>query len=466
MNNFNLLKNYKTFKKAFGKLSEDKVTLCTDTRNYSNQSAFLAISGDNYNAFQFISSPIEHGCKNIIFSENSINISLLEKYLEQYPDVTFILVDDSIRFLQEHAKNISMRFQAQGNKLICISGSNGKTTTKEMLAYILEGLGLNIIKTQKNNNNHIGVPLTLLQISDKTEYAIVELGSNHPGEIETLCDIAQPNIGVVTNIGFTHMEFFPELDDVFKEEAFLFHHIANKNVKQKIFFQNLNDDYIKTLPNLASSVSFGPKFSDYQLNAESISGQIIFKGDAYEVNNSNITGKHNFFNLCVSIAITHKVTGLDIEKICEVAQDFKPTANRSQWLDLNGTKIFLDAYNANPSSMEVAINAFEDFLEKNNVKHKEACVILGDMNELGEKCAAHHEGLGKLVGQKKFGSTIFVGRYANYYTSGLQDTREVKKFDTTANLIELFRSKLICDYKYIFIKGSRSLQLEALVDIT
>jgi UDP-N-acetylmuramoyl-tripeptide--D-alanyl-D-alanine ligase len=472
MNNLSQLKDYQTFKSVIGKITEEEiiqlpvVTLCTDTRAYDGETAFLAITGERFNGFEFIQVPVKKGCKIIIFTDHDSNKSLLENYLNKYPDLTFIKVSNSITFLQEHARNVAKKFQASGKKLICISGSNGKTTTKEMLYSLLAELGFRVIKTQKNNNNHIGVPLTLLQISKSTEYAVVELGSNHPGEIKALCEIAEPNIGVVTNIGLTHMEFFPELSDVFKEEGFLYHHIVNKNSKQKIFFQNLDDNFLKKLPNSSDTVGFGKNHGEYQFNVDSISGMISFQGANYEVNNSNITGKHNFYNLCLSIAIAHKVSGLDLKKICKAAEKFQPTKNRSQWLELKGKKVFLDAYNANPSSMEVALNAFQDHLDKNNISYHDACVILGDMNELGAKSAEYHKLLGQFVMEKKFGGTIFVGRYAKDYISNSEFSENIKTFETTEELADFFQSKVVMDYKYIFIKGSRSLQLEALVDIT
>lgn len=463
------LKNFNCVLDYSHNLSENELTISTDSRTYLDEEVFVAISGDNFNAFEYIESVLAKGCRNIVFTANKKNQNLLIQYVKNYTSINFIAVTDSIHFLQEVATNISNKFQQMGKKLICISGSNGKTTTKEMIFHILKELEKNVICTQKNNNNHIGVPLTLLQINKNTEYAIVEFGSNHPGEIKVLCDIANPSIGITTNIGYTHMEFFPTLADVFQEEAYLLDFINKKeNSEQRILFINKDDDLLKNMELNKSSVTFGTnaKDLDYSFEIAESKATISYAGGSYEVDNSNLTGQHNFYNLCVSVAVVHKTSQISLEKIIKAAQNFTPTKNRSEWTQIDNTQIFLDAYNANPSSMRTALVGFKSRLLKNEINLKDACAILGDMNELGDHTAKFHLELGEFASQLGFGKVVFVGRYASHYIAHVAEGDAISTYSSTKDLKEIFQQMYLNKFEYIFIKGSRSLQLESLIDIT
>lgn len=452
--------------KAFSKMN---LEVSTDSRHYNGQSLFVAISGVNFNAFEFIEKVVDQGCVNIAFTNNDLNNDLLKEYVSRYPHVNFIRVKDSILLLQQLANVVSIEFQKKGKKLICISGSNGKTTTKEMLYSILKNLGTNVICTQKNNNNHIGVPLTIFQITEDVDYAIVELGSNHPGEIKTLCEIAAPSIGVTTNIGYTHMEFFSSLEKVFEEEAYLYTYIDKFcSFDKKLFFQNYDDEYLSKLDKQNFCIGFGSSESEleYKFDITSKVVKILYGDINYEVNNPNITGKHNFYNLCVSIAVAHKITKIPIEKVLRAAQEFSPTKNRSQWTKLKTSNIFLDAYNANPSSMRASLNGFYDYISSLSQGNKKSCVILGDMNELGVDTAMFHEKLGTDVVGMNFDKVIFVGRFANDYRNAIPQESSVEIYSSVEELKKQFNQNVIGVYDYVFIKGSRSLQLESLIDIT
>jgi UDP-N-acetylmuramoyl-tripeptide--D-alanyl-D-alanine ligase len=463
------IKNYSSFLECTQQLKDNVVTLCTDTRSYDGELIFLAITGERFNGFEFAEQMIAKGCKNIIFTKSKINDELFKGYFQKFPECNFIKVTDSIKFLQEHTRNISDKFIAKGNKLICISGSNGKTTTKEMLYSILDNIVGKTIRTLKNNNNHIGVPLTLLQINEDIKYAVVELGSNRPGEIKTLCNIANPNYGVTTNIGYTHMEFFPTLEDVFKEEGYLFEYMS-KHVKhdKKKFFLNRDDQFLSTLNDEAFCISYGENDENntYHFDIKDSHAKITTEGVSYEIANANITGKHNFYNLCVSIIISHQATGVGFPQILEAAKNFSPTSNRSQWVELESSKVFLDAYNANPSSMRAALQGFRDRVSTLDGSLKNCCVILGDMNELGSNASSFHSELGSEVCDMNFGQSIFVGRFAQDYAHTIENKNNVLCYDAAEKLKNDFRKNIINNFKYVFIKGSRSLQLESLIDIT
>lgn len=430
------------------------VKVSTDTRELEEANFFLAIEGEKFNPLKFLDQIVKANCSYVIYTKNKTNDEIIKKYEDS---VTFIATEDSILFLQEISGLLADKFQDAGGKLIAISGSNGKTTTKEMLFHLLKHVHSETICTQKNNNNHIGVPLTLLQISKETKYAIVELGSNHPGEIELLCKISRPRIGVTTNIGDTHMEFFDTRENVFKEEGFLCDAVLN-NSHSKIYFVNSDDEYLKQNLGKKNSVDFGASGQNYKFSVDKQKAMINNNGHEYNITNKFITGKHNIFNLCLAFSMAKEIDPNNTQQYLEAAKTFRPTANRSQWLKISSTEIFLDAYNANPSSMLSAIDGFIDQIGEDS----SYCLILGDMYELGDKTEQYHFELAKTLSDKGLQNFIFIGKFSDSYNSGCGEQGLV--FETTNALIKTFKNDVLNKYKYVFIKGSRSLQLESLVE--
>lgn len=434
---------------------EESITLSTDTRNLKSSDTFLALTGEKFNALNFLDHVAESGCSTVIYSKNSDNDKIIEKYKES---LNFVATLNSEKFLQEITHCLAKDFQDNGGSLIAISGSNGKTTTKEMLFHLFRSVHPETICTQKNNNNHIGVPLTLLQITSETKYAIVELGSNHPGEIEVLCDIASARIGVTTNIGDTHLEFFHNRENVFKEEGFLFRAVQAYGVKG-LYFVNNDDEFLKLNNGARNTLSFGKNGEDYKFSIENEKGIIKNNNYEYSITNNFITGEHNIFNLCVAFSIAKEIDEANTQKYLEAAKGFRPTANRSQWLNLGGKEVFLDAYNANPSSVAAAVSGFVS-----KVGHdSNYCLILGDMYELGEDASKYHSDLAKNLLNKGYKNFIFVGKFSPDYNAGGDGLGEV--YQSTESLKKVFSKKVLDKYDYVFIKGSRSLQLESLVDI-
>lgn len=437
-------------------LSEDIVTICHDSRAYEGQNTFLAISGENYNALKFLQPMIDQGLENIIYSKNDEN----DEIVKSYSSVNFIAVDCSIKFVQEYSSFRTKKWYSNSNnKLLAICGSNGKTTTKEMLYSILNEIIPNkVICTQKNNNNHLGVPFTLLDIDADTEVALVEFGSNHPGEIQTLCEICKPNYAVTTNIGETHLEFFKNLDAVFKEEAYPFEFMKSSTHSEYKFFKNSDDEFIKTLESSFVS-SFGyngtqykflKKESDYYLNN-------------IKIENENIFGEHNFYNLCLACSIIMDFYPSKTEEIILAAKNFKPTVNRSEIKMFQGSEIYLDAYNANPSSMKAAINSFIDHLDQKQVDSNKRIFVIGDMNELGDYTESAHRELGELLSSIPHKDVFYVGQYASFFRQGFGD--EATFYENVAEFKESFQKLTSSDKFYCLIKGSRSLQLEQILDI-
>jgi len=431
----------------------DHLSFFTDTRTYNNERVFIAIEGDNFKPLNFIEN-IHERC--IIICEKT---ALNEKIIKENSKRSFIVVNDSIEALKEISSLICRKFQENSGKLIAISGSNGKTTTKEMLTHLLSSIGKTVC-TQKNNNNHIGVPLTVFQIKSDTRFCIVELGSNHPGEIQYLVDMIEPQYGICTNIGETHLEFFENVENVFQEESYLCRYLEEH---KKLCFLNLDDEYLENYKNYKNKISFG-KDPDadavYSVGANTF--RLNYQNHEFNFENNHITGEHNKINMLSAVLIASQFIE-DIEKLKVAVKTFIPTPNRSQWLELNNTKIFLDAYNANPSSMRAAIYAFREKCMEMGLKKEEFALVLGDMNELGPRSETYHEEIGKFCSQNGIGNLYFVGRYAHSYNKG--SNYQGAEFLTTEQLKTKMKN-IVPMHKAILIKGSRSLQLESAVDIT
>lgn len=465
MINLSLLQNCPSVKIKTGR--SGSLDFCTDTRKYHHPSAFVAIPGVKVNPLDVIGNLLERNCPLVVYqdsSENSAKVALLEG---KYPGTDFLPVSDSVTFLQELTHFHIKEWKEKNPKrtIFAISGSNGKTTHKEMLSFMLrEVLPGKVVSTEKNNNNHLGVPLTLLGVNEQTEIVVLELGSNHPGEIKVLCDIAQPNAGITTNIGATHLEFFGTEEKVFEEEAYLFHAVRDFTQGEGFFLVNTDDEFLQKLPLSKGSVSYG-------INKEVMApvtlledgAEIRYQGKSLVAKNEFITGNHNKLNLitCLFIAF-HFYPELERELKSAAAQ-FRPTKNRSEWITFEERSIYLDAYNANPSSMKAALQGFKDSIMARGQRLEEACIVLGDMNELGEATPQYHKDVGLFVKGLGFKNVYFIGRYATHYLAGYP---EAHGRSSSADFKQEYRNQCITKYPVHFIKGSRSLQLESLFDIT
>lgn len=444
------------------------VVIETDTRVYRRGNAFFAIKGEKHDPFKYVEDILVE-IPLIVFESTEENNQLARNWAKKFPKTFFISVKNSIRFLQSLSELHVLDWYSSTTThyQIAISGSNGKTTTKEMLYHILSHVfGKDIIGTKKNNNNHIGVPLTLLDINpNSTKAAVVEFGSNHPGEMKVLCDLAHPNVGITTNIGFTHMEFFNELKDVFVEEGEIFHEIM-KQTKQKGFFLiNDDDEFVKTFPNFSNTKRFSctnPMAEYfYEIFVDRVKIKISQKKEI-NIKNAHITGSHNFSNLANALVIAQELFPEKLDDMCLAASSFKPTANRSQWIIFQNKDIFLDAYNANPSSMKAALRSFVDYCLELGLKKSDLLVIIGEMKELGMKSAEFHYEFAQWLSTLGLPHVIYVGNFQSEIKSGCPNVLTV---DNVENVVKTFENKL-ANSKKCFIKASRSLQLERLIGIT
>jgi UDP-N-acetylmuramoyl-tripeptide--D-alanyl-D-alanine ligase len=442
--------------------------VATDTRAKSDGHAFIAIQGEKYDAFTFL-KPLLKNIPLVIYQQNEKNLLLAKEWSKEFPETTFVAVKNSVTYLQKLASVHVRDWYANTDihHLIAISGSNGKTTTKEMLYHLLKNtMHSEVIATQKNNNNHIGVPLTIFDIDPrKTKAAVVEFGSNHPGEMKVLCDLAFPNVGITTNIGHTHMEFFSELKDVFIEEGLIFEAVMKETNKLGIFLINDDDEFLKTFPNTQHSLRFSTINKNAQVfySFDTSAVNINFNdGKNFKLRNDNITGRHNFLNLANAFVIAQKLFPSLEKNLIEAATSFHPTPNRSQWISFEGKDVFLDAYNANPSSMKAALLGFLETAQSQKITKENVFVVVGEMKELGAKAPQYH---GEFAGWIKTLDIPHIFYIGDFHDEVHKNAPHVQCFRNVEEAQNSFLMNLKKSQK-CFIKASRSLQLERLVGIT
>ncbi|MFP5385436.1 MAG: UDP-N-acetylmuramoyl-tripeptide--D-alanyl-D-alanine ligase [Bacteriovoracia bacterium] len=439
----------------------------TDTRKYQHPGAFVAIPGVKVNPLDIIDSLLLKECPVVFYQQDAVNDEKVKTLRSKFSTTEFVPVTDSVTFLQEltHFHVREWKSRNPRNTVFAISGSNGKTTHKEMLAFILQNvLPGKIVATEKNNNNHLGVPLTLLGVSEKTEVVVLELGSNHPGEIKVLCDISGPNAGITTNIGATHLEFFGTEEKVFEEEGLLYYSVKNNTEGKGFYLINLDDKFLRKFVPFQGAVTYGEDPEAMaQVSFLEQGAEISYAGEKFRAENESITGKHNKLNLVTCLFIACRIYPEYKVQFVEACKKFRPTKNRSEWIEFEKASIYLDAYNANPSSMKAALHGFKESVLSEGHTMSETCIVLGDMNELGDSTPQYHKEIGELVKEMGFPNVFFVGRFASYYQSG---NPEGQTKSSSAEFKNEYRNVCLKKYPIHFIKGSRSLQLESLFDIT
>ena len=420
---------YRLFQKTKG--------VVTDTRLSVKNSFYIALKGINFDGNNFAKEAIEKGAFYALVNKKSI----------AKDNDRFIYVDDTLKTLQKLA---NYHRSIIDTKIIAITGSNGKTTTKELLSEILSK-EFKIFATKGNLNNHIGVPLSLLSINRECEYAIIELGANHLGEINHLCKIAKPDFGLITNFGYAHIEGFGSFDGVVKGKSELYNYLIEK--KGRLFI-NLDDviqkKWLKYRPISTYGQTSKANFKIEQINNKG-------KGTTIKIENliieSQLFGDYNFSNIGASVAIS-RFLGVSNQKIKKALELYKPINKRSQVINKKNNKILLDAYNANPSSMIASINSFL----KNNPKNSIA--VLGDMLELGFYEKEGHVKIIKLLESSAFEEIFFVGKLFFKFSKESNSFKKTIHFFKEKIEAYSYLKKRKFKNKNILIKGSRKLQLE------
>ena len=406
-----------------------------DTRNIKENDIFFAIKGPNFDGNKFAEEAIEKGCSYVI-SDNLHLRKLSDK---------IIYVKNSIETLQKLGNYHRRTLKA---KIIAITGSNGKTTSKEILLNVLK-YRYNTIATKGNLNNHLGVPLTLLSMDIDTEIGIIEMGANHLKEIETLCKIAEPDYGYITNFGNAHLEGFKTIEGVIKGKSELYEYL--KSNSKLIFYNSQNNTQSNIIGEYTNSFSYGINANDdCQLTKVKSSDNIQVRYKNKTIS-SKIYGDYNFDNICIAIAIGD-FYNIDFEDIKKGVENYLPDNNRSQITTKESNTIILDAYNANPTSMDLAIKSFE------KLKYTNKIIIAGDMFELGEESNKYHQQIVNYLETTSNIEIFIVG--VNF--SKTNHTNKIKSFLTTEELITNLM-KLKIKNSSILIKGSRGMELEKVI---
>ena len=406
----------------------------TDSRKLESGSLYISLKGPNFNGNSFAKEALDKGASYAIVDEKEYAIN-----------DSYILVDDCLDTLQELATHHRRNSKA---KILALTGSNGKTTSKELIYSVLKSK-LNTIATTGNLNNHIGVPLTLLSIQAETQIAIVEMGANHLREIEMLCNMAEPDYGYITNFGKAHLEGFINLQGVIKGKSELYTYLMGKS--GLIFINNKDPKQIEITNNYSNKFTFGETESNANYSVKTVNPKISMSIEDVTIN-TNLFGEYNVENIASAICIG-KYFGLSNLEIKKGVESYIPNNNRSQILEKGSNKIILDAYNANPTSMKLTLANFNEMDEKNKI------VFVGDMYELGENSHEMHQDIVETIEKMNFDQSYLLGDLF----SKTKFSSKIKAFSTLEDLNNSVKLKEISNAT-ILIKGSRGMQLEKILD--
>ena len=427
----------KTIEKIYQYYSQ-KYLVSTDSRKIEEGCVFVALKGERFDGNDFAYQVAEDGIAACVIADR--------KDLPQHERL--FIVDDSLTTLQELAK---LHREKCETPIIGITGTNGKTTTKELVSAVLSKK-YDLIYTQGNFNNHLGVPLTLLRIKPETEMAVVEMGANHPGEIAQLCSIAQPDFGIITNIGKAHIEGFGSFEGVIKTKKELYDYLRDIRESRDIrIFVNKDNTILVNISEGLSSFTYGKENADVNVTTVSSNPYLTVMWDGREIR-TNLVGDYNLENAAAAIAVGCHFN-IDKEKIVKALEEYRPTNNRSQFIKSEKNEIVMDAYNANPTSMQHSLRNFK------NISGDNSMLILGDMKELGKESESEHKIIVELIEELGFKDVILVG------SEFMKVSKESYKNFTDVEALAEYLSRNTIDGKKILIKGSNSIHLEKLINI-
>ncbi len=427
----------------------DLSSVSIDSRTVEKGALFFGINGERFNGNAYAAKALENGASLVVVDDS-------EYYVES--DSRYLFVEDSLKALQDLAHAYRQLFDIP---VLGLTGSNGKTTTKELIYAVLQ-TEKRVHATAGNFNNHIGVPLTLLRMPKDTEIAIIEMGANQPGDIQELCEIAAPNMGLITNIGAAHLERLGSLEGVQETKGALFRYVLREG---GLIFCNNEDKRVRALAKESSNASaftYGEGDSDVRMSIfkENPSGMGVTLRhripvvDMLSVHTS-LTGKYNGLNIAAAITVALHF-GISKQNMKEGISSYVPTNNRSQILEKKGHRFWMDAYNANPSSMEAAIR---------NICKQESpqdlVLVLGDMLELGSEEVKYHIELGKFIQQFTPALTIGIGPLMQHTAGALKSPSKwyASTQDAKTHFWEDISGKPV-----VFLKGSRGMKLETLLE--
>ena len=411
--------------------------ITTDSRNCPKGSIFFALKGDKFDGNQYAGKALASGCVYAVIDNP-----------DYYIGERTILVDNVLKTLQQLAPH---HRKVLGLPIIGITGTNGKTTTKELLAAVLS-TKFNLLYTEGNFNNHIGVPLTLLRLTHDHEMAVIEMGASHPGDIKELVDIVHPNYGIITNVGRAHLEGFGSFEGVIRTKGELYDYIRRS--KGKIFIKKENE-YLQSIAKGIEQITYGNGDDAFA------SGQVVScdpflvfnwkqQGKLHTVE-THMIGSYNLDNVLAAVAVG-RFFKIPAERISRAIAAYEPTNNRSQFKKTDNNELIIDAYNANPSSMKVALDNFI------TMPVQPKAIILGDMRELGPTSDELHAEVVEQIKKGQFDKVFLCGEHFS------KVGKEFSPFATTEAMVEELRKQPLKGY-HILIKGSHSMGLEKLADI-
>jgi len=432
-----------TFEQLYTRFRELKA-IVTDSRKIVPNCIFWALKGENFDANDFVEEVLEKGAALVVTSR---------KDLEDNPKIYY--TEDTLLCLQDLAKHHRLQLKA---KILGITGTNGKTTTKELIHAVF-ATACKVKSTQGNLNNHIGVPLTLLSFDEDTDFGVVEMGANHPGEIKSLCEIAEPNFGIITNIGIAHLEGFGSLENLVKTKAELYDYIINK---KGTIFQNSDNKILKEITNYSKIITYGTN-SDVDTIGKIIDNEPFLKIELENncIIQSNLIGEYNFENILAAVCVGNYFKIKD-DLIKNAIENYFPKNNRSQVIEKGTNRIISDAYNANPTSMDSALNNFMNL----NVQNK--IIVLGDMFELGSYAFEEHytiiEKLIHYINNNNSSAEVHIVGHNFYeiHKTHFTDSK-IKSYKTTDELIKSIQNKTFQN-TWILIKGSRGMKMETIIE--
>ena len=411
--------------------------ITTDSRNCPKGSIFFALKGDKFDGNQYAGKALASGCVYAVIDNP-----------DYYIGERTILVDNVLKTLQQLAHH---HRKVLGLPIIGITGTNVKTTTKELLAAVLS-TKFNLLYTEGNFNNHIGVPLTLLRLTHDHEMAVIEMGASHPGDIKELVDIVHPNYGIITNVGRAHLEGFGSFEGVIRTKGELYDYIRRS--KGKIFIKKENE-YLQSIAKGIEQITYGNGDDAFA------SGQVVScdpflvfnwkqQGKLHTVE-THMIGSYNLDNVLAAVAVG-RFFKIPAERISRAIAAYEPTNNRSQFKKTDNNELIIDAYNANPSSMKVALDNFI------TMPVQPKAIILGDMRELGPTSDELHAEVVEQIKKGQFDKVFLCGEHFS------KVGKEFSPFATTEAMVEELRKQPLKGY-HILIKGSHSMGLEKLADI-
>lgn len=407
--------------------------ITTDSRNIQKGNIFFALKGEKFNGNIFAEEALAKGAMLAIADE---------KHFAE--NARIVLVENALATLQELALFHRKKFTG---KLIALTGSNGKTTTKELIAAVL-ATTFKTQATKGNLNNHIGIPLTILSMPTTLDFAVIEMGANHQKEIDGYCHYVQPDFGLITNVGLAHIEGFGGFEGVIKGKTELYRFMAKNGGK---LFLNSDNEILCNKANEAGFtneriITYGTGKNAF-CSGEMVEGEFLSLKTLGETIHTNLVGNYNFENVLAACCIA-KYFGVSANNVKLAIENYVPANNRSQQITLNGNSIVLDCYNANPTSMKAAIKSFAA------AKGEPKIAILGGMKEMGEESTQLHSEIALLAKQLNFAKVIFIGNEFQHVDFGV-------KFSNTAEAQNWLLANPIKS-AHILVKGSRAYKLETL----